>query len=67
MKKVIISGLVAGIVLLILNMGFSFLISFLLPGIEAQYQTEIFRPWSDPLMWLYFIYPFALAMVLSWT
>ncbi len=66
MKKIILPGLVAGIVLLVFSIGLSILASFLLPGLSAQYQTSVFRPWDDPRMWLYFLYPFAIGLVLSW-
>lgn len=37
------------------------------PAIETEYtNTNIFRPWKDPLMLMYFLYPFILAFVLTW-
>jgi hypothetical protein len=66
MKKIISSGFVAGLVLLIMSFGLSILANFLLPSLATEYESAIFRPWSDPRMWLYFLYPFTLALLLSW-
>ncbi|MFH1181745.1 MAG: hypothetical protein V1702_02200 [Candidatus Woesearchaeota archaeon] len=65
MKKVLI-GLLAGVVMLIVGFGFNMLFDFVFPVAAAEYQNPaIFRPWSDPLMMLYFIYPFVLGIALS--
>ena len=66
MKKIIISGLIAGVGIFIISMGFSFLLGYLFPAIQAEYQNpNLFRPWSDPLMSLYFAYPFILGLGLA--
>jgi membrane protease YdiL (CAAX protease family) len=67
MKKVLIPGLVAGLVMLIVAMGFGILLNTLFPSLQAEYEdTELFRPWDDPLMSVYFIYPFVLGITLAW-
>ena len=67
MKKIIVSGLVAGVAIFVVSMVLSQLTNFLLPNIAQEYQNSgIFRPWSDPLMSLYFLYPFILGLVLAW-
>lgn len=66
MNKIIISGLIAGAGIFVVSMGFSFLLGALFPAIQAEYQNpNLFRPWSDPLMSLYFVYPFILGIVLA--
>lgn len=66
MKKVLLPGLVAGIVTLILGMAVSYLF-MLFPVITADYNNvNIMRPWKDPLMSLFFLYPFVLCIILAW-
>ncbi|MBU0671961.1 MAG: hypothetical protein KJ732_02910 [Candidatus Margulisbacteria bacterium] len=66
-KKVLLPGLVAGVVLLIVGMGWSFLLNAIFPGLAAEYQnTALFRPWEDPLMSVFFAYPFVLGLALAW-
>lgn len=66
MKKIIIPGIVAGVVLLVVSMGISAIFNALFPQINQEYMNpSIFRPWSDPLMTLYFAYPFLLGLVLA--
>jgi hypothetical protein len=37
------------------------------PSLEAEYHNaNLFRPWSDPIMMLYFVYPFLLGIILAW-
>ncbi len=66
MKKIIWPGIIAGIVMLILGMAVSYL-SMLLPAVALDYNnTSIMRPWSDPLMFLFFPQPFLLGIILAW-
>jgi hypothetical protein len=38
-----------------------------MPGLAAEYQNPaLFRPWSDPLMSIYFAFPFLLGLALAW-
>jgi len=56
-------GLIAGVVLLVVAFGFTWL-NNLFPTLSAEYQNPaIFRPWEDPLMMAYFFYPFILGFV----
>lgn len=58
-------SLIAGVVLLIVGMGINWVIGMFFPGISAEYQNPaMFRPWTDPLMMVYFGYPFILGFVL---
>lgn len=60
-------GIIAGIVLLIVGMGFNWLFGVIFPSLMTEYQnTAIFRPWDDPLMTAYFGYPFILGIVLAY-
>ena len=67
MRKVIWPGLLAGVVILLVGMGLGFVFNFVFPQLAAQYTNEaLFRPWSEPLMMLYYAYPFVVGLVLSW-
>lgn len=60
-------GLIAGFVILILGMGLNFALQLFVPVLAKEYQNiGLFRPWSDPLMTVYFAYPFILGIVLSY-
>ena len=59
-KKGLIAGLANFVVGLILTFG----LERLVPGVAAEYQkVALFRPFTDPLMMVYFAYPFILGMV----
>jgi len=67
MKKYISTSLLAAIAGFIANMTIGFLIIFIVPSLEAEYNnTVIFRPWEDPLMSLYYLHPFYIAFILAW-
>lgn len=52
--------------MLFVSVALSTLIGVLLPDIQKEYQNiNLFRPWSDPLMSLYFLYPFVLGLPLA--
>ncbi len=66
-KRTLFAGLLAGLVLFVASMAFGYLVNFVFPGLQAEYANfAIFRPWDDPLMMLYFLYPFVLSFVLAW-
>ncbi|OGZ65638.1 MAG: hypothetical protein A2812_03405 [Candidatus Staskawiczbacteria bacterium RIFCSPHIGHO2_01_FULL_36_16] len=66
-KRILVSGLLAGLVIFIASMLTSKIFGVIFPWLNAEYQNEsIFRPWSDPLMLLYFLYPFLLGIILAW-
>lgn len=53
--------------MLIVSFVFNFLMNIVFPSLQAEYETSVlFRPWSDPIMMLFFIYPFILAFALAW-
>lgn len=66
-KKIITAGFVVGAVNLVVGMLLSAIYNFLTPSVTGEYiNINLFRPWSDPLMSLFFFYPFILGMALSW-
>jgi len=59
-------GIVAGIVILVLGMVISYLF-MIIPSVAADYNdAQVIRSLQDPLMSLFFIYPFVLGIALSW-
>jgi len=67
MKKIVSSGLVAGLVMLIAGMIVSFVLEKLFPSLAGQYvNANLFRPWSEPLMQLYWLVPFLNGLVLAY-
>jgi hypothetical protein len=65
MKKIILSGLLAGVVLLIFSLlGLYFTIWFF-PGLAAQYYDPAFDSGPDKYL-LYYVHPFVIALALSW-
>ncbi len=66
-KKIILPGLLAGLLMLIAGMVFSFISNAIVPALMAEYQNlDIFRAFDDPLMSLFFLYPFVFGLALSW-
>jgi hypothetical protein len=44
-----------------------FLFNVLFPSVKVEYENQsLYRPWEDPLMYLYFLQPFILTAVLIW-
>lgn len=65
--KIAITGLLAGVIMLAAGMLAGFVVQSLVPGLQSEYaNAKIFRPWSDPHMSVYFVYPFALGVILAW-
>jgi len=65
MKKIITSGLVVGVVFLILSIVGLYLISFLFPNVCMEYFDPAFDVRLDKLV-LYCIHPFVISLALSW-
>ncbi|MGE5042418.1 MAG: hypothetical protein ACM3IJ_05990 [Candidatus Levyibacteriota bacterium] len=67
--RIFLQGILAGAVIFVVSFAFSFLLQFLLPNLQQEYVNSMFRPWTDPLMSLYYVYPFILGIILSflWT
>ncbi|NUQ23255.1 MAG: hypothetical protein HUU34_04835 [Saprospiraceae bacterium] len=66
MQKVIVNGLIAGVVLLIVSVGILYVSIRVFPGMmEEYYDTNVFRGGGTRAM-LYYVHPFILALALSW-
>jgi len=65
MKKVLFSGLVASIVLLVLSYGVLFVTIRFFPHLVEEYYNPIFWPGNDRAT-LFFAHPFVLSFALSW-
>ena len=67
MKKVILFGLLAGLAMLIVSVALGPLFNLIFPSLAAEYNnTNLFRPWSDPIMYLMLVEPFILGVILAW-
>ena len=68
MKKVLISGLVAGLIILLVGIILGPAFSVVFPALNAEYSdTNLFRPFSDPLfLSIYLVHPFVVGILLSW-
>ena len=66
-KQIMSSGILAGLVMLVVAMLIGQLFNMLIPGLMAEYEnTSLFRAFSDPLMTWYFVYFFVLGIGLAW-
>jgi hypothetical protein len=65
MKKIILSGLLAGVVLLILSILALYLTIWLFPGLASQYYDPAFDTGADKYL-LYYVHPFVIGLALSW-
>lgn len=65
MKKIIWPGILLGLIILGVGMIVNYLF-MLIPSVAADYNTEFMRSWQDPLMMLFFLYPFILGIVFAW-
>lgn len=67
MKKIILIGLLGGILVLIVGMLTGQLYQVLVPSIKIEFENlSLFRSWNDPLMSLFFVHPFLLGIILAW-
>lgn len=65
-KSTLIPGLITGVGLLVVGFVLSWITGLIFPSVQTEYETSgLFRPWSDPIMQLYFAYPFILGIVLA--
>jgi hypothetical protein len=65
MKKVFLSGLVAGIVLLLCSVAGLYVTLWCFPSLAAQYFDPGFATPSSRYM-IYYLHPFVISMALSW-
>ena len=65
MKKVLVAGLAAGIVLLALSVLGLYMTVWFFPSLAGQYFDPAFDTGSGRVM-LYYVHPFVISMALSW-
>jgi hypothetical protein len=65
MKKILIKGVIAGIVLLVVSYAALFLMVTFFPGLAEQYYDPVFNFEGEKGI-LYFIHPFILSFALAW-
>lgn len=67
MKKIVIPGLLAAVLMTIVGMGIGMIFNAAVPSLGEEYMNPaIFRAWDEPLMQLFFVYPFILGFALAW-
>lgn len=67
MKKILWTGLVAGGAMALVNMGLNFVMNAFMPQLQEAYMgNPVFRPWDDPIMMLFFLYPLVLGLALAY-
>jgi len=66
MKKILLPGIVIGIVTFIIGMLLTFLFGAIIPGLTDEYSSSCFRAIDDPLMMLFYLYPLILGIALAW-
>ena len=65
-NKVIKSGLAAGLVMLVAGLVLMLFWQAVFPATQAEYKSGLYRPWGDPLMQLFFLYPFILGLAMAY-
>lgn len=67
MKKLLLPGFLSAIAIFAASMLADFVFNAIFPDIKELYANQaIFRPWNDPLMYIYFCYPLLLGYILAW-
>jgi hypothetical protein len=65
MKKIILSVIISGFVLLILSLAMFYSLIYLFPTVAQEYFSSVFRT-SGKTDWLYYAHPFILSIALKW-
>lgn len=65
MKKILVSGFIAGLVLLAVSFAALYLTIFLFPNMALEYYNPAFRM-NDNSSMLYYLHPFVLGFALAW-
>ncbi len=67
MKKILWTGVLAGVVMIAVSMLLNVMYNWVFPEFVAIYaDTAIFRAYSDPLMAMFWLYPLVLGIGLAW-
>ena len=61
-KNAIMSLVIVGIIGAVIMFASTPVFEILSPGLAKEYEQPAFRPWSDPVMSLFFAYPFAVGL-----
>ncbi len=65
MKKVILSVIIAGCILLVLSVVLFYASFYLFPSVTQEYLSSVFRN-AGNLDWLFYVHPFVLSIGLKW-
>ncbi|MBI3984747.1 MAG: hypothetical protein HY344_02280 [Candidatus Levybacteria bacterium] len=66
MKRIILPGFIAGVCMLIVSLLCGYVSNTFIPGLAKEYENvHLFRPWTDPLMLIYFANPFVFGFFLA--
>lgn len=67
MRRVFFIGLLAGVTMLIVSLAWGAVASMAWPQLATAYQEgQVFRPWSDPLMSIFFLHPIMVGVIMAW-
>jgi hypothetical protein len=67
MKKILIRGLAAGILMLVASLAIGYAAAAVFPSLNVEYEESgLFRPMNDPWMSYMFIHPLLNGLFLSW-
>lgn len=67
MKRIVLTGLLAGLVMLAINMVVGFIFNLIFPSLLIEYANPyLFIPWSHLRMQLFFLHPFILGIILAY-
>ena len=66
-KKIIVPGIASAVIMLAVGMALSKAYTTVFPELAKEYANPaLFRPWSDPVMSWYFVYPILVGPLLAW-
>jgi hypothetical protein len=65
MKKVVLSVIISGFVLLLLSAVMFYVSAYFFPSVTQEYLSNVFRT-SGKTDWLYYVHPFVLSIALKW-
>ena len=66
MKKSV-TYVVSVVTMITTSIALGFLFNVIFPSVKTEYENQsLYRPWEDPLMYLYFLQPFILTAALIW-
>jgi len=66
MGKTFLTGLLAGVATIIINLILTPLFNVIDPNLVTTYSTGVFRVESDPTKMLFYIFPFLMGIILAW-